>query len=219
MNVFLFIATILSMIAIAAIIHFICKHTKLKALLMGIAFQPVKQTEAIFGIGKEQQNCAAQWYTIVVLTLMILGLIIYIFATTQKCTIFRRRLYSNTVTVMLFFSDVKQYVPVKLCQTVRSIHLFQTCGHLALDQVTLERKYLWDVIKIDWGEVFVTLNGAIIQLPISVKMPLRDKFRMRYLMKKRSLLLHIMLRQGTSWYALDNIEYLLPPPCLKKSEI
>ena len=54
MNVFLFIATILSMIATAAIIHLICKHTKLKALLTGIAFQPIKQTEAIFVIGKEQ---------------------------------------------------------------------------------------------------------------------------------------------------------------------
>ena len=33
------------------------------------------------------------------------------------------------------------------------------------------------------------------------------------------LLLHVMLRQGTSWYALDNIEYLLPPPCLEESEL
>ena len=31
-------------------------------------------------------------------------------------------------------------------------------------------------------------------------------------MEKHSLLLHIMLRQGTSWYALDNIDYMLPPP-------
>ena len=80
---------------------------------------------------------------------MILGLIIYVFATTQKCSIFRRRLYSNTVTVMLFFSDAKQYVPVKLCKTAGSIHLFQIYGQLTLDQVTLERKYLWDIIKID----------------------------------------------------------------------
>ena len=90
---------------------------------------------------------------------------------------------------------------------------------LTLDQVTLERKYLWDIIKIDWGEVFVTLNGAIVQLPILVKIPLRDKYRLRYLMKKRSLLLHVMLRQGMSCYALDNIEYLLPLPCLEESEI
>ena len=38
-------------------------------------------------------------------------------------------------------------------------------------------------------------------------------------MRKRSPLLHVMLRQGTSWYALDNIEYLLPPPCLEESEL
>ena len=142
---------------------------------------------------------------------MIIGLPIYIFTTTQKCTIFRRRLYFNTVTVMLFFSDVKQYIPVKLCKTAGSIHLFQIYGQLTLDQITLERKYLWDV--------FVTLNGGIIQLPVSVKIPFRDKYRLRYLMRKRSLLLHIMLRQGISWYALGNIEYLLPPPCLDESEI
>ena len=38
-------------------------------------------------------------------------------------------------------------------------------------------------------------------------------------MRKRSLLLHVMLRQGTSWYALDNVEYLLPPPHLEELEI
>ena len=42
MDIFLFVATILAMIATIAIIHLVCRHTKLKALLMGIAFQPVK---------------------------------------------------------------------------------------------------------------------------------------------------------------------------------
>ena len=107
MDIF-FIAAIISMMATAAIIHFVCKHAKLKALLMGIVFQLVKQTEAIFDNKKIQQNFTAQWYTIAALTLMIVGLIIYIFITAQKCIIFKRRLYSNTVTVMLFFSDVKQ---------------------------------------------------------------------------------------------------------------
>ena len=38
-------------------------------------------------------------------------------------------------------------------------------------------------------------------------------------MDKHSLLLHVMLRQGTSWYALDktDLETLLPPP-LQESE-
>ena len=59
-----------------------------------------------------------QWYTIAALTLMVMGLTIYVLATTQKCTIFKKD-YSNTVTVMLLFSDIKQYVPVKLCQNSR----------------------------------------------------------------------------------------------------
>ena len=55
-------------------------------------------------------------------------------------------------------------------------------------------------------------------MPKSVKVPLRDKYRLRTLMEKHSLLLHIMLRQETSLYALDNTDFLLPPP-LEESEI
>ena len=95
----------------------------------------------IFGNEKEQYHCATQWYTIAALTLMIIGLITYIFVTAQKYTVFRRRLYCNTVTMMLIFSDVKQYVPVKLCKTMGSIHLFQIYGQLTIDQITLERKH------------------------------------------------------------------------------
>ena len=37
-------------------------------------------------------------------------------------------------------------------------------------------------------------------------------------MEKHSLLLHVMLRQRMSWYALDNTNFLLLPP-LEESEI
>ena len=72
--------------------------------------------------------------------------------------------------------------------------------------------------KINSKEVFVTLNGTIIQMPKSVKVPLRDKYKLRTLMEKHLLLLHVMPRQGTSWYVLDNTDFLLLPP-LEESEI
>ena len=204
------------MIATAVIVCIVCKHAKLKALLTGFAFQPIKGTNAIFGSINENENCTckAQWYIIVALALMIMGLILFILVTTRKCRIFRGQLFSNTVTVLLFFSDVDQYVPIKLCKTMGSIHLFKMLGHLTPDQITFKGKLLWDVVKIDQKEVLMTLNGTIIHLPTSVIIPLRDKFRLRCIMTKRSLLLHIMLRQGTLWYALNSKEYLLPPPCL-----
>ena len=74
------------------------------------------------------------------------------------------------------------------------------------------------MIRINWKEVFVTLNSTMVQMPKSVKVLLRDKYKLRTLMEKHSLLLHVMLKQGTSWYALDNINYMLPLP-MKESEI
>ena len=120
------------MLAVVAIMHIVCRHAKLKALLTGIAFQPVKQAEAVV-TNQIKQHCTAQWYAIVALTMMTILLIVYICLTTQRCTIFKRRLYSNTVTIMLFLSDIKQYIPVKLCKSAGSIHLFQIYGQLNSD--------------------------------------------------------------------------------------
>ena len=108
------------MLTIAAIIHLVCRHAKLKALLTGIAFQPVNQVEA--AVTKQTREfCTVQWYAIAALTVLTILLIVYICLSNQKCTLFKRRLYSNMVTIMLFFSDVRQYVPVKLCKSVGSI--------------------------------------------------------------------------------------------------
>ena len=218
-DIFLFAATIISMLTIVAIIHLICRHSKLKTLLTGIAFQPVNQAET--AVTKQAKEfCTAQWYMIAALTVLTILLIVYICLSNQKCTLFKRRLYSNTVTIMLFFSDVRQYVPVKSCKTAGSIHLFQIYGQLDSNQIILEKNCLWDMIKIDWKEVFVTLNGTIVRMPKMVKVPLRDIYRLRTLMDKHSLLLHAMLRKGTSWYALymTDSEVLLPHP-LQESEI
>ena len=102
-DIFLFIAAIISMLVIVAIIHIVCRHAKLKALLTGIAFQPVKPAEAVV-TNQIKQHCTAQWYAIAVLTLMIILLIVYIYLTTQRCTIFKRRLYSkySNYNVILF---------------------------------------------------------------------------------------------------------------------
>ena len=101
----------------------------------------------------------------------------------------------------------------------RKYSFFKMLGHSTPDQLTLERRLLWDVVQIDWKEVLMTLNGNMVHLPMSVIIPVRDKCRLRCIMRKGSLLLHIMLKQGMSWYALDSKEYLLPSTCLDNLEI
>ena len=70
------------MLMVVAVIHIVCRHAKLKALLTGIAFQPVKQAEAVV-TNQIKQHCTAQWYAIAALTMMTILLIVYICLTTQ----------------------------------------------------------------------------------------------------------------------------------------
>ena len=93
MDIFLFTATILSMIATTAIVCTVCKHAKLNVLLMGIAFQPIKQADAIFGNENKHSKCTAQWYTTAALASVIPCLIIFILETTRKCRVFREKLF------------------------------------------------------------------------------------------------------------------------------
>ena len=59
---------------------------------------------------------------------------------------------------MLFISDIQYYVPVNLCKTVGSIHLFKITGKLRSDKVKLNKHYIWDIIEVDWKEIKVTFN-------------------------------------------------------------
>ena len=90
-DIFLFTVAIISMLVVIAIIHITCRHAKLKTLLTGIAFQPVKQVEAVV-TNQTKQYCTAQWYAIAALTMMTILLIVYICLTNHRCTIFKRRL-------------------------------------------------------------------------------------------------------------------------------
>ena len=59
---------------------------------------------------------------------------------------------------MLFISDIQNYLPMKLCKTAGSIHLFKIIGTIKTENTKLNKNYLWDILEIDWKEVTVTFN-------------------------------------------------------------
>ena len=83
-----------------------------------------------------------------------------------------------------------------------SIHLCKVKGKLIPEHVKLKRNILWDIIVMDWKEVNMTLNGNKINLPTSFIIPLRDKFKIRCIVKQEPLLFHIMLKQVMTWFLL-----------------
>ena len=54
----------------------------------------------------------------------------------------------------------------------------------------------------DWSEIKVTFSGKVINLPKSITVKLRDKFKVRHMMGSQPILFHLMLKQGFNWFTL-----------------
>ena len=196
---------ITSVIVIFIVIKLIFKGEKMQTLLANLAM--IKGVKAV-----NEENEAINkeyWIIIIWLSLILLCILFLTIENLYRMPIFRKYHYSNTIKIMLFISDIQSYVPIKLCKTSGSIHLFKLKGSINKENVTLHKNTIWDVIEIDWRLVTITLSGNIINLPGSVIIPFRDKFKIRWIMKSRPLLLHLMLKQGQTWYPLSNIREMM----------
>ena len=111
-------------------------------------------------------------------------------------------MFSNAVEIMIFILDVQYYVPIKLCKTAGSSHLFKITSMLKPEIVKLNQNYIWNTLEIDWKEVNMTFNSNKINFLKIVMIKFRDKFKTRYMMKREPLLFHIMLKQGLAWFTL-----------------
>ena len=78
---------------------------------------------------------------------------------------------------MIFISDVQYYIPIKLCKTTGSIHLFKIIGMIKPENTKLNRNYIWDTLEIDWKEVSVTFNDNKINFPrvVTINSKIRSK--------------------------------------------
>ena len=123
-----------------------------KSLVTSLALQQVKavgivaKQEHVSIVQDIECTCKMQWYTIPMLSLSILSIVTSIILKLRNLKLFRGHLFSNTIKIMLFISDAQYYVPIKLCRTVESIHLFKITVMLTPVNVKLKTNILWDVI-------------------------------------------------------------------------
>ena len=128
------------------VIKLIFKGEKMQALVANLAM-----IRGVKAISKENETIDKEYWIIIIWLSLIL--ICVLFLTIEKLyrmPIFRKYHYSNTIKIMIFISDIKSYVPIKLCKTSGSIHLFKLTGSLNKENITLHKNTLWDVMEIDW---------------------------------------------------------------------
>ena len=202
-DMLLFTAALITIIITLVVICMVCGQSKLKVLVANIALQCTKVVEAA---DSATRYCIFEpnWYIVGLLLIILLGITYLVMNKFRKSCLFRRCLFSNMTKIMLFVLNSTTYVPTKLCRIAGSIHLFKIRGRLTIENVRFKRNWIWDVLEIDGRNIGITLNGNDINLPSSVVIPLRDKFRAKKLLRRQPLFFHVMLKQGKTWFTLDH---------------
>ena len=118
---------------------------------MQILVTNLAMIRAVKAISKEIEATDKEYWIIIIwLSLILLCVLFLTMEKLYRMPMFRKYHYSDTIKIMLFISDIKSYVPIKLCKTLGSIHLFKLTGSINKENITLHRNKLWDVLEIDW---------------------------------------------------------------------
>ena len=102
-------------------------------------------------------------------------------------------------------ADTKSNVSLDLNQLAGNTHLFKLTGELSLENVTLKKNLIRDVLDIKWGNICIFLNNKEVLLPTTLLIIFIHKVKVRKLFGKRDLMyMYIMLKQRKSWYNLQS---------------
>ena len=189
----------MSLILTTLVIYLFCKHKHIRTLVASLILHKIKEVEAYSSSEETNSKCKTLAYIGIIFTVLK----IVTFLHYRKSRLCKGYKFSNAVKIMLFFSDVQNYVPIKLCKTAGSIHSFKMKGTLKSGNIKLNKIYLWDTLEIDWKEVTRTFNDNKIELPKIVAIKIWDKIKVRRLMNREPLIFHVMIRQGITWFNLE----------------
>ena len=151
----------------------------------------------------DNSECETLAYIGIALTLLSMAIVILLHY--RKSKFYRGYRFSNVVKIVLFISDVRHYIPRKLCKTSGSLHLFKITDTLTSEDIRLNKNYLWDALEINWDKIKLSFNSNEIELPQLVTIKMQDKIRVRRMMIRETQNFHIMIKQEMTWYNLETV--------------
>ena len=138
-DISLFMTTIISLLATTLTVYLLCKHKKLRTLMASLVLHQVKEVGTVT---QKEINTECKTLTYISLALTILGLVMVAVLHYRKSKLCRGCMFFSAVKIMIFISDVQYHVPMKLCKTTGSIHLFKIIGMLKPENIKLNRNYI-----------------------------------------------------------------------------
>ena len=109
-NIFMFTSSIISIITIMLVIYLFCKHKHIRTIVASLILHKIKEVEANLNPNPETDNyeCGTLAYIGIIKTVLSMIIVIFLhYRKSKLCTGYR---FSNVVKIMLFISDVQNYI-------------------------------------------------------------------------------------------------------------
>ena len=129
------------------VIYLFCKHKHIRTIIANSILHKTKEVEANSSSNFETNNYECRTLAYIGMVLTVLSMITVIFLHYRKLKLCRGYRSSNVVKIMLFISDVQNYIPIKLFKTSGIIHLFKIKGTLKPRDIKTEQKLLMGHVR------------------------------------------------------------------------
>ena len=195
-SIFIFTSSIILIITITLVIYLFCKHKHIRTIVASLLLYKAKEVEVRTPTKIDDSECGTLAYIGIALTLISMAIVILLYY--RKSKVCRGHRFSNIVKIVLFISDVQHYIPIKLCKTSGSLHLFKITGILTSEDIKLNKNYLWDILEINWDKIKLSFNSSEIKLPklvaIKIQDKIQDKIRIRRKKSREMQNFHMMVK-------------------------
>ena len=209
-HIFVFLGSTLSMVMLLPQVYTILKQKKLRGLVAAIALYkqatggeaaPIEPTTEI----NTKVICHDPWVSFILTLLTIIGMLAYIYKHGRHLALIYGHKFTNMCQVHVLACTKTHYVKIKIAELGANPSLFSMNKSLEINQVSLQRGYIWDYIHINWGEVVLKHAEKVVTVREHMCVPLIDKIRLRKVFMNVTEY-NVMVQQGDTWLGIQEEE-------------
>ena len=158
-HIYVFLGSSLSLLMLLPQLYMIIKHKKLKGLVAAITLynQATEATASPVNEPMTKVICHDPWISIILTLLTVLGMLAYLYKHGRNLALIHGYRFTNVCEIYLLICSQTHFVKIKVAAVCSNPNHFTQNQSLTVEQVTLQRGYIWDYIHINWGEVNVTV--------------------------------------------------------------
>ena len=148
-------------------------------------------------------TCKTSTLSLILIAVPVITAAIWFIRTMWKMKWLKGEILEDTCEIQLWIWSGIRYAPIPILKLPGHCTLFSRDGYLDRLDVDLENRCTNDILHISWQNCVVLYRGTELSLPTRVRIPMKDKLRVRRLMGNGIYMrVNVMLKSGRNWYQL-----------------